>query len=168
MIRLIATIVTALMVLAVLVFLASGLSPNDPANPAGEERTAGSSAEHEEGSVVVERDRSGQFRLEIGVNNDDATFLVDTGADLVAFGPDEAERLGIEFDENSFSPIVRTASGEANGQVTRVERLTIGGRELDDVEVAVIEGLESNLLGQSALRRMGRVSINGDRMIIGR
>lgn len=167
MIRLIATVVTALMVLAVLVFFAAGFSPSDRTPPADSVAEA-QTGDEEEGSVIVERDRSGQFRLEIGVNNDDALFLVDTGADLVALGPDEAERLGIEFDESTFEPVMQTASGTANGQVTRVERLTIGGRELDDVEVAVIEGLESNLLGQSALRRMGRVSIHGDKMIIGR
>jgi len=143
----------------------AGAMPVEAASLSARSDSSGDSAG--QGKMTVERDGSGQFHIDAAVNGEDARFLVDTGADVVALGPDEAERLGVAFDPASFTPIMQTASGTGRGVVTTIDRLDVGGKELRDVPVAVIDGLKMNLLGQSALRRLGRVSMAGDLMTIG-
>ena len=116
----------------------------------------------------IERDGSGQFHLSAQVDGQDAEFLIDTGADTVAFGVDEAERLGIDFDRDSFEPITQTASGVGYGARVQLDRVEVAGQRFDSVEALVIDGLQTNLLGQSLLRRMGKVELLGDKMVINR
>lgn len=116
--------------------------------------------------TVIARDASGQFRIGARVNGEDAEFLVDTGADVVALTLAEAERLGLEIHPEDFRPILRTASGAGNGVRVRIDRLELGDEEFRDVDAVVIEGLAMNLLGQSLLRLLGAVELRGDRMII--
>ncbi len=117
-------------------------------------------------ALVLERDGSGQFHLDAGVNGQSTQFLVDTGADLVSLTPEDAERLGVPVDPNGFRPILRTASGRGLGERVKIGRLTIGGRSLFDVDAVVAQGLGVNLLGQSVLRRLGKIELSGDVMRI--
>ena len=118
------------------------------------------------GTTTIIRDSTGHFRLTGEVNGQNSEFLIDTGADLVALTRDEAQRLGIVVTAGDFRPMLRTASGTAAGARVRIDRLTVGGSELHDVDAVVVDGLGVNLLGQSALRQLGRVEQNGDRMTI--
>jgi aspartyl protease family protein len=117
-------------------------------------------------ALELERDSSGQFHVAVRVNGQDARFLVDTGADVVALTVEEAERLGVDLGPNDFEPIARTASGTGNGALVTIDRLELDGQEFSNVGAAVVEGLPENLLGQSVLRRLGKVELRGDRMII--
>ena len=116
--------------------------------------------------IAINRDGSGLFHLDAQVNGQDARFLVDTGADTVAINEDEAQRLGIDLAGAEFAPIVQTASGQGMGARVKIDRLTIGGTDLGGVSAVVVRGLPVNLLGQSVLRRMGKVELSGDRMVI--
>jgi aspartyl protease family protein len=116
----------------------------------------------------IERDGSGQFHLSAQVNGQDAKFLIDTGADSVAFGLEEAERLGIDFDRDSFEPITQTASGIGYGARVQLDQVQVAGQRFDGVDAIIIDGLQTNLLGQSLLSRMGKVELHGDRMVINR
>ncbi|WP_068071112.1 retropepsin-like aspartic protease family protein [Novosphingobium lentum] len=117
-------------------------------------------------ALMIARDGGGQFHVDGEINGGDARFVVDTGADTVALTVADAERLGIAVSDEDFQPIVRSASGAGYGARVRLERLGIGGQELDDVPAVVVRGLSVNLLGQSALRRLGKVELRGDRMVI--
>lgn len=114
----------------------------------------------------IARDQSGQFRLTVQVNGQDTRFLVDTGADMVALTVEDARDLGIDFDPENFEPIGRSASGVARGALVQLDRFQIGDEEFRNVDAIVLEGLGTNLLGQSLLRRLGRVEMHGDRMVI--
>lgn len=116
--------------------------------------------------TIIERGAGGQFHLRGRINGQDTEFLVDTGADVVALTVADAERLGIEVAEEDFRPIIRTASGVGKAASVRIDRLELGDDEFADVEALVAEGLEVNLLGQSVLRRLGKVELRGDRMVI--
>jgi aspartyl protease family protein len=118
-------------------------------------------------STVAMRGAGGTFHVAGAVNGRSLDMLVDTGADLVAIPADQAPGLGVAVQPDQFRPVLRTASGTANGAVTRVDSLVVGQRELRDVDAVVVEGLDRVLLGQSALRRLGNVTIAGDRMEIG-
>ncbi len=118
------------------------------------------------GATTITRDSTGHFHVTGEVNGQSSEFLVDTGADLVALTRDEAQRLGIFVSPGDFRPILRTASGTAQGAPVQIDRLTIGGSELHNVAAVVVDGLGTNLLGQSALRQLGKLEQDGDRMVI--
>lgn len=120
-----------------------------------------------DGDVVeLQRDSSGQFHTVAQVNGEDVRFLVDTGADTVALTVDDAQALGLDVDPAAFMPIGRTASGVGYGLPVRLDRVGIAGEQFQDIDAVVMDGLETNLLGQSVLRRLGRVELRGDRMVI--
>lgn len=118
--------------------------------------------------TVIRRDSSGQFHVTAQVNGQDLRFLVDTGADVIALSVDAAQMLGLGINPNEFTEITQTASGPGMGERVVLDRLDVGGREFTDVPAVVVEGLEVNLLGQSVLRRFGKVELAGDRMVIHR
>lgn len=170
--RLFVIAITAILSFSALAMLTTGFGPQasesrEPVQSAVVAGSANTSDEEPGSSTRISRDSSGQFTLEAAVNGEEARFLVDTGADVVAVGLEEADRLGIAVDPANFTQTMRTASGTARAAVTTIDRMEVAGRELRDVQVAVIEGLEINLLGQSALRRLGSVAIKGDKMTIG-
>ncbi|GGC33813.1 peptidase [Novosphingobium marinum] len=119
-----------------------------------------------EWNTVINRDPAGRFTLTAQVNGMDIPFLVDTGADIVALTVDEADNLGIYLDRNDMQPIMQTASGVGHGAEIRLDRLDVGGQEFRDVPAVVVEGLTVNLLGQSVLRRFGKLEMHSDRMVI--
>lgn len=118
--------------------------------------------------LVIEHGGNGQFHLTAQVDGQATEFLVDTGADTVALTVEEAERLGFPIDRDSFVPMMKTASGTGYGTFVRLGTVEVAGGDFHDVEAAVIDGLEVNLLGQSVLRELGEVRLEGDRMVIRR
>ncbi len=118
------------------------------------------------GGAEIERDASGQFYLEGKINQAPARFLVDTGADMVALTINDARRAGLWIDQTSFTTIGSGASGAVRGKQYRLAQLTVAGRALNGVDVVVLEGLGTNLLGQSVLRRFDKVELNGDKMTL--
>jgi aspartyl protease family protein len=118
--------------------------------------------------LEVGRDATGKFHLGATVNGQDAQFILDTGADVVALNIEDAERLGVTIDRAAFKPIVQTASGTGLGAHVQIDRIEVAGQEFLDVDAVVIDGLKDNLLGQSLLRRFGRVEIQADKLIIRR
>lgn len=117
-------------------------------------------------ALTLSRDGSGQFTLQVDVNGSEVEFLVDTGADVVALTEAEAEALGVMPDESEFQPTMQTASGVGYGAPITLEEIEIAGQKLHDVDAVVVKDLGTNLLGQSALRRLGSVELKGDQMVI--
>lgn len=123
--------------------------------------------ESEDNALSLSRDPSGQFRVRAGINGgSEVEFLVDTGADLVALTEAEAESLGILPAEEEFQPSMRTASGVGYGAPVVLDEMEVAGQQLHGVDAVVVRGLATNLLGQSVLRRLGGVELQGDRMVI--
>lgn len=141
------------------------------ADPAGSGGAGAAEADREDTAssldeITIARDSSGQFHLSAVVNGADTPFLVDTGADMVAITVASAEDMGIEVDRESFRPVARTASGVGYGVPVQLDRFEVGGRELNNVDAVVMDGLSVNLLGQSALGQLGSIELRGDAMVI--
>ncbi|MCW1401316.1 TIGR02281 family clan AA aspartic protease [Novosphingobium sp. MW5] len=119
-----------------------------------------------EDQIQIARDGSGQFNLRARVNGAEERFLIDTGADVVALTVETAEAAGLPVDPANFRAIMQTASGEGMGARFKVDDFEVAGRHFRDLDVVVMEGLETNLLGQSVLRKFGKVELRGDRMVI--
>ncbi len=117
-------------------------------------------------ALLLRRDSSGQFHLEASVNSTPVAFLVDTGADVVALTEEQAANLGLNVVEGDFQAVMKTASGVGYGAQIRLDEMEVAGERLRDVEAVVVKGLTVNLLGQSALRKLGSVQLQGDSMII--
>lgn len=116
--------------------------------------------------VEIARDAQGQFHLNVDVGGEPVRFLVDTGADVVALTEDDAERLGLKPDPSEYRPMLQTAAGTGMAAPVEIDRLTIGGHDLIGVTAVVVPDLPVSLLGQSVLRRLGSVTLKGDRLTI--
>ena len=89
----------------------------------GQTPAQGAAASGFDDAMVLQRDGSGQFHIEAQVDGQDAQFLVDTGADIVALTVDEAERLGYPVEPADFVPMMQTASGTGNGTIVHLDRM---------------------------------------------
>ena len=120
------------------------------------------------GEVVLQREGDGHFYADVEVDGVTVQMLVDTGATTIALTGEDAEALGIEWEEAAVKPVARGASGDVNGVRTRIARVQLGDLEVEDVEAIVVpEGLGISLLGQSFLSQIQRVQMDGDKMTLG-
>lgn len=123
----------------------------------------------EDGATLVQINRIGQqFLTDGSVNGSRQGFLVDTGASTVVLTANGAREAGIEPQSLSFTIPVNTANGVTMAARTRVDTLTIGGIERDDVIVLVSEpgDLGVNLLGMNFLDTLAGYEVRGDRLIL--
>ncbi|HEX8414664.1 MAG TPA: TIGR02281 family clan AA aspartic protease [Sphingomicrobium sp.] len=114
----------------------------------------------------LQRRPNGHFYVTADVNGAPITFLVDTGASKVALSEADARAAGIPFSESEYEPIARTANGIARGKAVVLPKVSIEGKEVMEVEAAIIEGAELSLLGQSYLSRITGIQMNGDTMVL--
>ncbi|WP_088311286.1 retropepsin-like aspartic protease family protein [Novosphingobium sp. B 225] len=148
------------------------LGRSDPAGAPAERSTEVAAAESQPSrplpasALALKRDESGQFHLNGEVNGQGLRFLVDTGADTVALTEDSADIAGIVIEAGAFQPIMQTASGTGYGAPVVLDTLKLGESEFQNVDAVVVQGLGVNLLGQNVLRKMGKVTLQGDRMVI--
>lgn len=108
------------------------------------------------------------FHLDGSIDGEPVSFMVDTGASVVAMDRGTAEALGIDTGDLRFSQQVMTANGVANAAPLRLETLRIGDIVRRDVDAAVIEGdgLGVVLLGMSFLSTLTSFDFRGDRLIL--
>jgi aspartyl protease family protein len=156
----------ALAAVGIMSLIAAMFAPRGAEAPAEQSASAKPVAGEASKALTLSRDGSGQFTLRVEVNGSEVEFLVDTGADVVALTEAEAEALGVLPDESEFEPSMQTASGVGYGAPITIEEIEIAGQKLHDVEAVVVKDLGTNLLGQSALRRLGSVELKGDKMVI--
>lgn len=141
--------------------------------PAGGEGEAGppvvasAAGAGNDGTLVIMRDLQGRFRTDAVINGQSVRMLIDTGADGLALTEADAQRLGVAPDPSTYAQVVTTASGPGYGARIRLVDFAIGSHRLEAVDAVVVRGLDTSLLGQAVLRRIGPVTIIGDRMTIG-
>lgn len=116
--------------------------------------------------TTLDRAPDGHFYADAQVNGVTVHFLVDTGASGVALSAADARRVGLPFFSSEFTAVGRGASGEVRGKLVTLDRVTLGGKSVDNVGGAILEGSEMSLLGQSFLSRMGTIEMTPDRMVI--
>ena len=114
-------------------------------------------------SIQLFVDEQGFFRGDGSVNGKSIKFLIDTGANLVVLNSNEAKRVGLDY-KSGVESVAKTASGVAPMYLMTVERISIGGLELRNVETGIIEGnfpqyplLGMSFLGQLKMQQDGKV-----------
>lgn len=105
-------------------------------------------------SVTLSADSRGHFMAEGSVNGQPVSFMVDTGATLIALPAADARRLGIDYLKGARG-MVQTAAGPTPAYRVRLDLVKLGDIQLTGVEAIVIEqGLGVALLGMSFLNRV--------------
>lgn len=114
--------------------------------------------------VVLKRNEQGYFAARGSINGQSVTFLVDTGASQVSVPVSVAERLGLERREKID---IQTANGVAEGYLTRLNTVSVGGIQIRNVEGTINPGADFNvvLLGMSFMKQVDFAQ-RGQRLIL--
>ena len=117
--------------------------------------------------IVLTAGSGGHFTTQGTINGRAAYFMVDTGATAVAFGANDADRLGVDWRKGQ--PVrMNTANGVARGWLVRLNSVRVGDVEVDDVEAVVGEqSMPYVLLGNSFLTRF-QMRRDNDQMVLER
>lgn len=122
--------------------------------------------------IQLEKD-GGVFKVPCVVNGLKLKLIFDTGASNVCISQSVALMM-LENDYLSANDIKGTAQSQvADGRIVdhtkiNLRKIQIGDKVLKNVEAVVIHGQTAPLLlGQSALKRLGRYSLSGDKLILG-
>lgn len=114
-------------------------------------------------SVQLFVDSQGFFRGKGAINGEALEFLVDTGANLVVLNSVEANRIGIDYKSGA-ETFAQTASGVAPMYLITAKKMSLGGIELSNVQMGVIEGgfpayplLGMTFLGRLNMERSGEI-----------
>jgi aspartyl protease family protein len=116
-------------------------------------------------AVVLPADGRGHFFAEGQVNGLPVRFLVDTGASMVVLPENDARRLGVAY-LSAPKTRVQTAAGAITAYLVTLDRVKVGGIELNAVDGLVVEeGARIALLGMSFLNRV-EMRRDGDSMTL--
>lgn len=120
------------------------------------------------GETVLPRAEDGHFYADVTVDGATAQMLVDTGATTVALTGEDAEAMGLSWNDADIRPVARGANGTVYGVPVTLGQVQLGDLEARDVAAMIVpEGLGISLLGQSFLSKFDRVEMDQDRMVIG-
>ncbi len=102
--------------------------------------------------VILQRNRAGHYVADGSINGHSVSFLVDTGATLVAIDVDVGEAMGLERG----SPwSVQTANGVVRGWRTLIASIDVAGIRQQTVPAVMLPNLGGQvLLGMSFLKRV--------------
>jgi len=120
------------------------------------------------GSLALEADRRGHFKVEARIDGRDIGFIVDTGASLVALRETDAARIGIRPMRSDYNVTVTTANGSIKAARAKIDRVELGEIAVEDVAALVLpdEALSENLLGVSFLSRLKRYEYASGRLVL--
>lgn len=103
--------------------------------------------------VILKRNRFGHYVVDGAINGQPVTFMLDTGATMVALPAHLATKLGIERGR----PMqFQTANGTARGFAARLDEVKVGPIALQYVAAGVTQGLRGDevLLGMTFLKHI--------------
>lgn len=114
--------------------------------------------------VTLMRNRQGHYVTSGTINQQEVTFLIDTGATTVAIPGGLQQALGLSAGAMHHS---LTANGTTQAYATVVEHLAIGGIELFNVRASILPNMPGKqiLLGMSVLREI-EFTQKGDKLTL--
>ena len=117
---------------------------------------------NESRSISINADSLGQYRVQGFINERRASFLVDTGASVVALSGQHARSLGIDYSLGQQGTVV-TAQGEVGARFITLSTVNVGGVTAHNVAATVIEGNYpvDILLGMSYLNKVNMQNAGG-------
>lgn len=122
--------------------------------------------------INLEKD-GGVYKIPCIVNGLKLKLIFDTGASNVCISESVAQMM-LENDYLSYDDIIGTSQSQvADGRIVNntiiiIKKIQIGEKVLNNVEAVVVQGQSAPLLlGQSAIAKLGKYSISGEKLIIG-
>ncbi len=106
-------------------------------------------------SVSILLSNAGQYRTSGNINGRPVSFLVDTGATIIALNTPTAKALGLDL--STARPLrATTAGGVVESREVNLASVEVGGIRINNVKAAVLEGdyPEEILLGMSFLSKV--------------
>jgi aspartyl protease family protein len=119
-------------------------------------------------SLSIASDPRGHFLAEGRIDGQRISFLVDTGASMIALNESSAARFGLRPSRGEYSATVTTANGTIKVARTRLAMIDVGGIVVRDVDAMVLpdEALSENLLGLSFLSKLKRYGYANGQMML--
>jgi aspartyl protease family protein len=117
---------------------------------------------------VIPKDGRGHFSTDGRIDGRRVTFMVDTGASVIALTESSAALVGIRPSRSDYTARVSTANGEVKAARARLPSVDVGGIEVRDVEAMVLPDnvLSENLLGLSYLSRLRRFEFANGKLVL--
>jgi aspartyl protease family protein len=119
-------------------------------------------------SLIVPRDARGHFEVDGRVDGRRLSFMIDTGASVIALTASDAARLGIHPAAREFVAEVKTANGIVRAAPLQLDMVEVGDLVVRDVAALVLpdKALSDNLLGLSFLSRLRRFEYSDGRLVL--
>jgi aspartyl protease family protein len=119
-------------------------------------------------SLNIPPDARGHFQTDGRIEGQRISFMIDTGASLVALNEKSAARFGLRPSRSDYNAIVSTANGTIKAARTRLAMIDLGGLVVRDVDALVLpdEALSENLLGLSFLSKLKRFQYANGKMVL--
>ena len=119
-------------------------------------------------SLNIPPDARGHFQTDGRIEGQRISFMIDTGASLVALNEKSAARFGLRPSRSDYNAIVSTANGTIKAARARLAVIELGGLVVRDVDAMVLpdEALSENLLGLSFLSKLKRFEYAGGRLVL--
>ncbi|MHB8455091.1 MAG: retropepsin-like aspartic protease family protein [Acidiferrobacterales bacterium] len=117
-----------------------------------------------EPTVTVYAGAGGVFHTDGSINGFPVTFLVDTGANIVALNVALARKIGLDYSDGQ-PGVAKTASGYVRDYNVELDSVRIGGIVMRNVDASIIDGPQPDtpLLGMSFLSNL-EMRRDGDKM----
>lgn len=114
--------------------------------------------------LVLQRNHYGHYVTDGQINNQNVTFLLDTGATDVSIPGKTAQKLGLKRGVKMY---YQTANGKAAVFTTTIDRISIGNIELSDIKATINPNVDNMdvLLGMSFLKKL-EFTQRGDRLTL--
>lgn len=117
-------------------------------------------------SIELTRDSSGYFYADVQINGAPVHMLVDTGATMIALSRNDAQMAGLAPSIAMNSVVGQGADGVVKGEPVTLQRVTLGGKTVENLPAVVLNSGGQSLLGQSFLSQFSSVHIEGDKMVL--
>ncbi|HKO88308.1 MAG TPA: TIGR02281 family clan AA aspartic protease [Burkholderiales bacterium] len=118
-------------------------------------------------TVILGADSRGHFVTQGMINGSAATFMVDTGASMVAISAGDAHRMNIKYRDGEVG-WVSTANGTVAAYRVRLDSVRVGAINLTGVDALITEApMPYVLLGMSFLNRL-EMKRSGEQMTLTR
>jgi len=118
------------------------------------------------GNIVKMIKQDGVYHIPVSINGVSLYFIFDTGAGYICISSAEAESLYRQEKLTAEDVVGKASLMDANGDISEgiminLREVQIGNKVLHDVQATVMGNLNAPLLmGQSALEKFGRISID--------
>lgn len=119
-----------------------------------------------EREVILNKSMSGHFETNAQVNGTTVHMLVDTGASSIVLSRNDAETVGINVDNLSYTVTVMTANGRTSAAQVRLSEVAIGPIVRRNISALVAQDgqLDQSLLGMTFLSTLGSLQMQTDEL----